>query len=613
MLSRKNILLPPASSRATNSDPFARELSEDPFKNTAFQVAVSASVVMLGKGCEKNVSKAIDSVRTQRGDRAGAFQRALQALHALHGDGSNPLAIAQTVKPLWNHGLDVISPNSKAVVYDQGISDALEQEGIILDYCIPASLRPVLRQMGKSLAEAMKSSGPFCEGLQCLKEGKPEAFNQASAWEQKVKIFDRDLLIAIQMTHHTITKIAFEALSAVLKDSPSAVGPTGWTIGCLYTQVLSDMLLHMRSGRPLAILGCASQRLSEFRFLEYYSSDASVREAMLDLKSLPKSLEKVAAAFTNYAALFQHHSMVQYLSTPPVVDELARSYLCAPPAQPVEYQTSFTTPAGEIEVAAFLSHSLLSVKLSASSAKERVCRWTLDRQGTIRTWGRQELLPVDAEDLGMTDESFEQLATDIESRSLWVLKELSDIWDEHPALYGASFPSTKAVIIRRLADGVKITVNEADLPELLRVLGIDSSTDHPPEPGAIADGRGGVQQGASVTIREVLPTAIRTEALPAHPSKVGTPISNRFVSAYCPRYDDLVRELRKFDVLVQQGHGSHELLKRDGFHYTTSKNQRDGTLLLNRHAIRGILQALNIDESNFVARVSRLRAAENAR
>ena len=92
------------------------------------------------------------------------------------------------------------------------------------------------------------------------------------------------------------------------------------------------------------------------------------------------------------------------------------------------------------------------------------------------------------------------------------------------------------------------------------------------------------------------------------PSESICEIDNIFIAKYCAHFRDLARVLRSFNVTLENGgNGSHQRFELNGSTYTVSKNQRDGTLLIDRHLIRQILAQLKIDEAEFVSRVSRDR------
>jgi hypothetical protein len=112
----------------------------------------------------------------------------------------------------------------------------------------------------------------------------------------------------------------------------------------------------------------------------------------------------------------------------------------------------------------------------------------------------------------------------------------------------------------------------------------------------------------AVVVKNLPPPADESPFSEAAVRPIKCPITSQFVAECCPQFGDFLRELRKFEVSIETGHGSHQLLRRAGFHYTVSKNQRDGTLLINRHLIRAVLRQLEIPEEEFVARTTRRKA-----
>lgn len=587
------------ASRERSGDRLFKELSEDRLKEGAFAVSVSASLVMLGKADEKNVRRAVQSVIGSKLDKTGAFQRAYSVLSAVFGRASEIESIKAFLAPLWEHGLDVRSRERGPLSYDEDISRALTEEGVIIDYTIPTKLRGALRHIGAEIGKALAESAGFREGLALLKAGKPTAYLEAQEWSKKVALLDRDMVIAIEATRRAMTSIGFEACpSGGAEGGARAVGPTGWSISCISRQVLADAIFALDTGIPTELIERTSKLVGELKFREYQVNEAQVRDQIAAVKSLPRLLGDVSDAIVNRASVFLHRSLIDSLAKLPASEDATRSYLCAPPPQRVYYQTSV----GDVHVDVLFTHSLLSVQLHVPNHEDRVCRWTIGSDGSIRTWGRLELLPIDQGDLGLSQEEFSKFSAQVEAGSLALLKELSAIWEQYPGLYGALLPSTSTFGITRRSDGVAFSVARSDVNALLRHLGIDERhAEHRLEDSVCAaDGR-----RVSVIIREL--PAPTTQAPPAAPVEepLKCPITRQFVADVCPKFGDFVRELRKFGVWVDTGVGSHQLLRREGLHSTVSKNQRDGTLVMNRHVIRAILQELEIPESEFVERTTR--------
>jgi len=111
------------------------------------------------------------------------------------------------------------------------------------------------------------------------------------------------------------------------------------------------------------------------------------------------------------------------------------------------------------------------------------------------------------------------------------------------------------------------------------------------------------QEGSHTFTVELVPKPVpTTPPPPAVQNAQGNEasVSREFIAMYCPQFRDLCRILGPFGVTLESGKGSHEKLMREGYMTVVSKNQRDGTLLLNETVVRQILHRLRIPEEDFV-------------
>lgn len=557
--------------------------------------------MLLGRAGQENYNKAYKAVFLSLGDESGPFKRALEINTAVRGCDLSLKALGDFMASRWKSGLDIQTTDTKNVVYDEAIRDAITREGVILEYVLPRDLRPHLRLIAHRAAEVVKGSRKFQEGLEALQEGKPLSFSEQTLWHDRVKNLDREVLLGLDALRRAVMDVTIRARGEESRGH-DFVGPTGWSFAGAERVILGDFLQALESKSIEDLVGHCISVGKNFKFRDYYfkDEDEALRRTMRFLIRLPTVLQDLQKVIGEKAAFVENLSLVGVLDDLAPPDETTRSYLSAPPPYSILYGTDARDSEGTKKVELLFVHSMASVQISDETNPHLVCRWTSDINGDLRTWSQWNHIPLDGEDVGISSEEFDALSRQLEERSLAVLKKLSSVWEQFPSLYGLSLAATRAVAITESANALSFQVASVDGNNLRAAIEQDMRRQGLNCQLSVDDK--GSETKFTLTLTRI-PASQGTTALDISDIKEdesGSPqITRQFVKDYCSDYYELLRQLKKFGVTVEHGRGSHDCLCLGGYKVAISQNQRDGTLLMNRHVIRQILRCLRIDESDF--------------
>lgn len=589
---------------------FTDTINKDESHRAAFYSAIYAHATVLGKGDETNSSRAIEGIYKTSSDSNGLLNTGRRLYNALDAMQPHLQAIVDFMEPLWEAGLHVFDRTGQPVKFEAELANDFMAEGLMRDYLLPPTMRPALEAIAEGLEGVLQELPAWRHGRGALAKWNA-GIDSARAVKQDPEL--RDYARAILQASKLARGYIFYKITAREREEGNALsysGPTAWAARSVEAALYKEFFSRIDSQEDPKSLKLVGDLARNFRFNKHYLGTqygflATTFESVKRAGTLFLQVERQLAEQKNLASAVKGTSGLDSL---PLAHETARTYLHAPPGYFVRYYQSLET--GEVSLL-HISNSMATSIVAQSDSEvislteilgdgavpDNHFAWSFSTDGVLRSTFHTNVLPLMAEDLNMGAKEFEQATQTLEERTLRQISCLGQVWTTFPGLYSACLRYGTGLLIvdggTNFSFSVKLEDKEALTKALLGPFSGDTLV------------RFTVKERESAqtyTVELVQKPAVTTTPPPEVRKNIAVELSlsRDFIAMYCPQFRDLFRILVPFGVTLESGKGSHEKLMREGFMTVVSKNQRDGTLLLNETVIRQILHRLRIPEADFV-------------
>ena len=595
---------------------FTKLINEDRLIKAAFYAGLFASVVVAGKGDDKNTIKGIEHLYRTRSVPDSLIRTGARLAQAIELLAPEIKPIQEFFRPLWEAGWDLSARGAGVQKIDDEVARAILSEGLVRDYLLNPSMRAHIKPFADAMHGILKETGPWQKGREILAElplGQINSF--ALIRHPALRDYAAMALMAAKMTRNQIVLHLVDEEHAATPGGYSYSGPTAWSLMGLQTALFRDFFGSVDPIGEPKTLKLVGQLLGDFKFSDYYLSH-QFEFLKLNYMWARKGLEgvkDVESLLLQQDSLARNLAATEILDSLPPSDEATRAYLHAPPAYFVRYCNVLDDGSGDTAILHITNsiatshisksaHVHLSVAdlLGRESPSSDFVTWCLSTDGHLRSSFSSHAIPLVARDLSMGEEGFAEASRSLEDRTMRQVRQLGTIWERYPSVYSAPFDFNTGILIVESGPAISFYVSRED-KEALQTALARTTRDMPADRYDIKEEEGKANFAVSITSKPA-PAATTPPPEPPQPKRREAEVSREFVSFYCPQFRDLVRILGPFGVTVESGKGSHQKLTREGHMTVISKNQRDGTLLLNEAVVLQVLSRLLINEEEFVRR-----------
>lgn len=599
---------------------FFRDLNTDPIKCEALYSSLYGFVVSAGKGDDKNCEKAIDHLYRTSGNKDSLFNNGVRLAHALTTCDQHFAVLRDFIAPLWQEGLDVSKRSTDRVVYDKELADTIVSEGLINKYLLSPQTRPALKAVAQVMYGVLQETTAWRAGRPILDTMSPEIIGpHTMTGNPGLRELTTTVLMIVYLARFNLIGQLFSTCQDK-QDSDAYIGPTAWAATALERSLMKEffeLIDPIESQVTLKLVGTVAR---QFRYSPYYLNARyeGFKRGMEVAKETGTVMASLEQLFSEQKKLREEFSSTSILDALPKADETTMAYRQALPPYLVRYCNMQRDLVGGVALLHLTTSSAAGLvakeipKLcnimeifNNGKATEDFVSWSIEEDKQLRSSFKTGAIPFIPEDLGVSSEQFTKMTHQIEERTLALMHKLVTVWERYPGLYSARLGFRPGLFVVEQDNQLLLCVDKSEshiLREALkgpRLSGGNLYYD--------------TQERIEGSMFTIVLTAKETPP-PPPPMVVEIPddtiseIDNTFIAKYCAHFRDLARVLRSFNVTLENGgNGSHQRFELNGSTYTVSKNQRDGTLLIDRHLIRQILAQLKIDEAEFVSRVSRDR------
>ena len=576
---------------------FFEGLENDSLKEIAFSADVVSRLILSGKVNKKAVIAAItDSYKSQYSPLGyGTNLKILtavmtelpQAFHALEE------FISDTKKIGFDQTTD--ETNEFREIYDSEISHAIVNEGILLQYCVPLSLRTHAQAIASALWENLQTSGFFDEGLAALEDHNPQTTTLSSTPNHKIISFDHQLLSTFYFIRRLCNDVALN------DDEPHLRlrGPTAWSLRGFETLLLQQFITHFPSGTWNSLHDRYAELVDKVRFQDYTLGHLkSIGEKVRFMTSLSRCLKDAHNLLQEKAVLAVQYARISDLKTTGDADAASSLFRTNPPRCSITVDLpNFLDSESTMHVT--LIGTMLTFQLINTDGSYAL-RWTLDQENGLRSTSRVYHVPYTHGDIAMSAEEFETWKTDLIRVSNSASAGLYSFLKQYPGLYSQAFDDSTHVFINSDEFETTFSCQSCDRDTLETAIR-EGLKDTECE---ISEQQASDKEAASSWV-VTFPNGCKE----LEPSDVSSPaaqiLDEYFVSRYCNEYSAFVSLLKKCGVTESMGRGSHQGLNRNGHKYVTSQRLRNGEILLSRSIIADILKTLDIPVNDFINQASK--------
>ena len=594
---------------------FGKQLADETSMAHALVAGVFGLVVTAGRGDDKNTLKAIDHLYRQSALSHGLMKTGARLDQALEVLKPHAAPIHEFLRSRLNEGWDHAGAGLDAQPVDQDIIRAMVAEGLMRDYLIPPELRTHIKALAEAAHEVLSETEAWRKGREIL-AGISRAQCNSSVFNRHpaLREYTAMIFMAARMTTDVMISVPGEQQIDSSAGGQSYSGPTAWSMTGLKVLFYQEFLRRVDAPGELKTLHLASDLLQNFKSGTHYLSAAwqSFAPSYLSARRDYEAIQTAELLITQQTKLMQHVEATEFLDALPVPDEASTAYLHAPPAYFVRYYTIDDKNPGRssaigVTNAVIQSHvptraegdiTVSDLPANDTSTANWIT-WSLSTDGRLRSSLFMHAVPLTAEDLAMNEDAFAEISLKLEQRTMRQVRQLGTVWERFPGLYSAPLQVEPGVVIVENGDSLSFVVKSKDSDALRNALA-RTTRDWPAGTYVIEED---LAENATYSYSITRTPSAIASAAPSTPSAVRrAEVSREFIASYCPQFRDLVRILTPFGVTLESGKGSHQKLMREGFMTVVSKNQRDGTLLLNEAVVLQILNRLQIGEEEFVRR-----------
>ncbi|MCX6114376.1 MAG: hypothetical protein NTV65_04040 [Proteobacteria bacterium] len=602
-----------------NTPAFFRDLNTDSIKREALYAGVYGLVVSAGKGDDKNCQKAIDHLYHTSGNNDSLFNNAVRLAHALTTCDQHFAVLRDFIAPLWQEGLDLSNRGKEVVVYDKDLAEAMISEGLINKYLLSPQTRPALKAVAQVMYGVLQETTAWRAGRPILDTMSPDIIGPHTMTGNPGL---RDLTTTVLMIVHLARFNIIGQLSSTCHDkhdSNAYIGPTAWAANMLERTLMKEffeLIDPIESQVTLKLVGTVAR---QFHYSPYYLNARyeGFKRGMEAAKETGAAMANLEELLSEQKKLREEFNSTSILDALPKADESTRAYRQALPPYLVRYCNMqrelvggvallhlTTSSAAGLVAKEIPKHFNIMELFNNGNTTEDFVRWRIGEDKQLRSSYKTGAIPFIAEDLGVSSEQFTEMNHQIEERTLALMHKLVALWERYPGIYSARFGFKPGLFVVEQDNQLLLWVDKSESHILREALkGPRTSGGN-----LYYDTRECIEGSTFMIVLTVQETPPPPPMVVEIPNESICEIDNIFIAKYCAHFRDLARVLRSFNVTLENGgNGSHQRFELNGSTYTVSKNQRDGTLLIDRHLIRQILAQLKIDEAEFVSRVSRDR------
>ncbi len=607
-----------------NTPAFFRDLNTDSIKREALYAGVYGLVVSAGKGDDKNCQKAIDHLYHTSGNKDSLFNNAVRLAHALTTCDQHFAVLRDFIAPLWQEGLDLSNRGTEVVAYDKDLAEAMISEGLINKYLLSPQTRPALKAVAQVMYGVLQETTAWREGRSILDTMSPDIIGPHT---MTGKPGLRELTTTVLMIVHLARFNIIGQLSSTCQDkheSDAYIGPTAWAANVLERTLMKEffeLIDPIESQVTLKLVGTVAR---QFHYSPYYLNARyeGFKRGMEAAKETGAAMANLEELLSEQKKLREEFNSTSILDALPKADESTRAYRQALPPYLVRYCNMQRDLAGGVALLHLTTSSAAGLvakeipKLfnilevfNNGNATEDFVRWRIGEDKQLRSSYKTGAIPFIPEDLGVSSEQFTEMNHQIDERTLALMHKLVALWERYPGLYSARFGFKPGLFVVEQDNQLLLYVDKSESHILREAL----KGSRPSGGNLYYDTRECIEGSTFMIVLTAQETPQPPPIVVEIPDESICEIDNTFIAKYCAHFRDLARVLRSFNVTLENGgNGSHQRFELNGSTYTVSKNQRDGTLLIDRHLIRQILAQLKIDEAEFVSRVSRDRRTSAA-
>ena len=585
-------------------------LREDPILKDAFSAALIVAVVLSktrpGSYTPPTTIRFEGYLDTQRTliagrlNEGGDLQNALRMASSFFGAKEHITPLSNFMSSLFAKRNEFQVSESNVALAREVLAKGLIEDGTFIDYLLSPEARRHAQALASNMMNALADSPGFRNGLPLVGERPPIGLLESRKFHEAIRLFDRDVLVAVYLLRISTANIAFTAGKSHLDLSDSTtqalIGPTVATLEALEASVLFDFFKQLPPEKSAAILTrCKALTQS----VNICSRDFADQDQILSMLKFFKEtaealtrLEKIQTAQRSTVAAAQK---LLDIELPSACKEDADTWISTPLPFALFYSYPLPKPLGAEETTLALDFYPGILKMHTFDQTGSISQWVVDKEGTWRIPEAGYSIPLIPEDLDPdSDEDFTELRRVATNAAFLVFNSLTSAWNRFPTLFSTRFPNTKLVRMSDSNGALTIRISSADKEALLQAVDCKTfSVTQIGDPTSPTD---------SLTLRIQYAESVVEAAPPetkAEP-RIQREIDERFMSQYCQDFRALVSILRRLGVTEDTGRGSHQALCLNAYKYTTSKNFRDGTLTISRRVVSKILQSLHISESDFV-------------
>lgn len=614
----------PAALSTAKTPAFFRDLNTDSIKREALYAGVYGLVVSAGKGNDKNCEKAIDHLYRTSGNNDSLFNNAVRLAHTLTTCDQHFSVLRDFIAPLWQEGLDLSQRSTDHVVYDKDVADAMISEGLINKYLLSPQTRPALKEIAQAMYGVLHETTAWKAGRPILDTMSPEIIGpHTMTGNHGLCELTTTVLMIVHLARFNLIGQLFSTCQDK-QDSDAYMGPTAWAVKALERTLMKEffeLIDPIESQVTLKLVGTVAR---QFRYSPHYLNTPyeGFKRGMEAAKEAGTAMASLEQLFLEQKKLREEFNTTSILDALPKADQTTMAYRQALPPYLVRYCNMQRELVGGVALLHLTNSSATGLvakeipKLfnimevfNNGKATEDFVSWCIGEDEQLRSSYKTGAIPFIPEDLGVSSEQFTNMKHQIEERTLALMHKLVALWERYPALYAARLGFRPGLFVVEQDNQLLLCVGKSESHILREAL----KSPRPSGGDLYYDTRECIEGSTFM----ILLTAKETPPPPPPmvveiPSESICEIDHIFIAKYCPQFRNLARVLGLFNVTLNKGHGSHEKFELNGYTYTVSQKQRDGTLLINRHFILDILGQLKIDEAEFVSRVSRDRRTSAA-
>ena len=153
---------------------------------------------------------------------------------------------------------EVEASGSNFALAQEVLGQGLIEDGTIIDYLLTLESRRHAQALASNLVNALAESPGFRNGLQLVGERPPTGLLENRKFNDAIRLFDRDVLVAVYLLRLCNANIAFNGAKSLINVNDPAtqafIGPTAGTLDALETCLLLEFFKQLPPEKSATIL-----------------------------------------------------------------------------------------------------------------------------------------------------------------------------------------------------------------------------------------------------------------------------------------------------------------------------------------------------------------------